>query len=1375
MQVRKCITIKRKKPIEFSNQTHRKDIVTNIINNKHLTGKQLFHLLITENNETVCDKRRQGWIFESICQIMIIMKCVNGLHYTEICEGQLQNIKPINNVHRLLDINVQGGGNNVADFVLKQDDVVTPISIKYKEEFGETDVTKIVSTMNKLHGNYKVGLFVKNKNLYKNHRYTNQENIDKQNLDIVIENKLLFDETDIINALCMFCERFKNNKQKIDDFIELINKDYLLSRRKVLIKKLHQKMNLMKFIADFEINSKKMWLIAHKPRSGKSITLLLICKYLLSIGINKILIMTSVPATIDSFTDDLETYVDFQNIIYTTQDKINTLEKNYKGIVFCSVQYLKSDGKINKKELLQTIDFDAVITDESHLGSSTDKTKTEIIDLKDIDEIRKCAKISIFASGTSSKTKRYYGINSSFVYEWETEDECFMKQLLKETTINREEINNSMIKRHGPIFSDCLNDGTLNKDYSKCPIQIFMKQTIPDSLIVLINNYNSSNNTKFGYSCSSLFALSKSKNEKTGLYEYEEKFALCNTNDGTELMMGFFENIISNNRMKKTIMKQIEITQKELGSRSSTREKPLLFIIYLPTHTGNNNISLLQKTIIKFLKDNKLWTDYYIGYSNAFEDEGSVKENYNEYIKTIMKKTKEQNKRGAILLLGKKGGTGITYEFGDSTLSLDDGNNLDQKKQEWSRVNTPHDGKTIGINVDMNIQRSYSYVIDRIQTYRKITKTTKTNSEILYYLFEQKIFLFDPQNFNNGKITIKEIMSYYENEVEIMMKTIDDTPYLEKIECNDEMRDLIKSDFRKIENLQKINSDLEGEQQDCPKGEIVKIQIDGPSSDIICVETKENVEQIEKVEQLINQTYELCKSFFFPLLALVARTYDIFDFKEILIKEKILIMSLLKDKKIDIEKDNYNTIVDIMNKIIDNNTEIIDNIRQIYEMASHHKLRELIEKHFIPTAEEKKTNAEVPTPVCLVNDMLDIIPAEFWTSPRTVFEPCCGKGNFVLGIFDKFYEGLCESIPDEIERCFVIMKKCIYFADLTPLNVFITTELLKCHVQSYCGQEDLNYDFNSYVGDTLQLNIQEIFRLDGFDAVIGNPPYQPPSKDKKGGSSIWNEFVTLSLTKILKLEGYLLFVHPALWRKPENKLKELMFSKQIHYLSINDDIEGRKLFGSTTRFDYYLLENTPTYKKSKIIFEDKRTYDIMINNKLPFIPNFGWSIFEKMFSKLNDDNDGIDVIGDSYCHTSRTYVSKTIKEGHDFKLLNSISKSKGKTFCYSSKAHKVQDLKKVVFSNGRYIVPFYDNGNLGITQGGLYILVKDEIEGDNIVSYLDTNLIMHLIKATKWSNFETCKQIFKYIHLPLNIINFTNENINNYFNLSGEEILDIAK
>jgi len=1359
----------------FINQVFRKDILANMLANTKLTGKELFDVVMKENKE-LYDERRQGWIFETICQILIILKCIENINYIEIYDGQLQNLKQIKNINSLLKVKVDGGGNNIVDMAIKQGTSLVLFTIKYKNKYSETDVSKIDNTITKqnITDDYKIGLFVKDKEVVIKHKYKNKLNIDKQIHDKIIENGLLFDEKDIIKALDVFCQRF-TNVLSIDEFIDFINAEYLLSPRQQLTKKLHQKMTEIKFVKSFLTNKHKMWCIAHKPRSGKSITMLLICKYLLEHGYKKILIMTSVPATINSFMNDLEKYIDFKNINYKLQEEFDTIDETFNGIVFCSVQYLKIDGKSKKKDLLKKMSFDAIITDEAHQGSSTDKTKTEILDVdSDVEEIRKNIKLNIFASGTADKTKKYYGIHSSCIYEWEIEDEAFMKELIKPAVKNREDIIDYMVSRHGNTFMECLENETLNKDYSKHPTQVLMKHYIPDLLITEINEYNAKYGTNFGYNCGSLFALKQIINEK-GEVEYTEEFELCKTTDGIDILKGFFDYIISTNRMRKTIMKQIENTQTSRGSRKSTIENPLLFIMYLPTHTRNNTISLLQKTFKQFLETHNLWCDYNIEYSNSTEDTGNVKEEYNEYIQTIMNKTKTENKKGCILLLGNKGSVGITYKDCDATISLDDGHNLDNQKQRFSRALTEADGKTIGINVDMNIQRTYLYLIDIIQKHRRNTKTTKTNAEILYYLFEHNIFLFDPQQINNGKMTTIEIMSYYQKEAENIMKEIDDTPFLENLICDDDMRDFIKIDFQKRE-LKKINKDLEGDQQDCPKGDKTKVQIDVPYD----VDTKENEnklneEETAKIELLINQTYEMCKSFLFPLLALISRSYKLFDFKEIFTSEKTgrLIISLLKDKKIELNKDNYIIIVNIMNNIIDNNAEIVNNIREIYSIAPANKLRELIEKHFIPTNDEKKQNAEVPTPVKLVDEMLNIIPEEFWKTHQKVFEPCCGKGNFVLGIFDRFYKGLEEMYPDEIERCRVIMTECIYYADLTALNVFITTEIMKCHVQSYCGLDELDFEFNNYTGNTLEIDVYSIWKINNFDAVIGNPPYQPPSNDKKGGTSIWNEFVSLSLSKLLKERGYLVFVHPALWRKPDNKLRDEMFSKQIHYLSIHNKVEGNKLFGATTRFDYYLLENTPTYKNTRVMFEDKKEYDILITKELPFIPNFGWSIFDKVFKKLN--NNGIMTNGDSDCHTSRSYVSKIKTNEYKYDLLNSISKTKGKTFCYSSRPHKVQNNKKVLFSNGETIVPFYDDGELGVTQGGLYTIVNTENEGKKLVEYLNSNLIVYLIKATKWSNFETCKQLFWYIPLPTDIHNVNNPNVNTYFDLTQEEIITIRK
>ena len=64
---------------------------------------------------------------------------------------------------------------------------------------------------------------------------------------------------------------------------------------------------------------------------------------------------------------------------------------------------------------------------------------------------------------------------------------------------------------------------------------------------------------------------------------------------------------------------------------------------------------------------------------------------------------------------------------------------------------------------------------------------------------------------------------------------------------------------------------------------------------------------------------------------------------------------------------------------------------------------------------------------------------------------CVGKGAYVLGVFDKFWKGLEEYIPDRKERCRVIIEECLYFADINPFNIQLTTMFLKLHSEKYCG------------------------------------------------------------------------------------------------------------------------------------------------------------------------------------------------------------------------------------------------------------------------------------------------------------------------------------
>ena len=55
-----------------------------------------------------------------------------------------------------------------------------------------------------------------------------------------------------------------------------------------------------------------------------------------------------------------------------------------------------------------------------------------------------------------------------------------------------------------------------------------------------------------------------------------------------------------------------------------------------------------------------------------------------------------------------------------------------------------------------------------------------------------------------------------------------------------------------------------------------------------------------------------------------------------------------------------------------------------------------------------------------------------------------------------------------------------------------------------------DFHFNSYTGNTLELDIIKVFKINNFDAVIGNPPYNDASGNKGKGHTLWTKFIEIS-------------------------------------------------------------------------------------------------------------------------------------------------------------------------------------------------------------------------------------------------------------------------
>ena len=110
--------------------------------------------------------------------------------------------------------------------------------------------------------------------------------------------------------------------------------------------------------------------------------------------------------------------------------------------------------------------------------------------------------------------------------------------------------------------------------------------------------------------------------------------------------------------------------------------------------------------------------------------------------------------------------------------------------------------------------------------------------------------------------------------------------------------------------------------------------------------------------------------------------------------------------------------------------QIIRTVKELFlkNINNSTELSILIDKYLVPPNLEKKTNAEVSTPHSLRKDMLDKMPLKFWKRLRKVFEPCSGKGGFLIDIISRFTPGLKDKIENE---------ECLYWIDIGPTNIFI--------------------------------------------------------------------------------------------------------------------------------------------------------------------------------------------------------------------------------------------------------------------------------------------------------------------------------------------------
>jgi hypothetical protein len=223
-----------------------------------------------------------------------------------------------------------------------------------------------------------------------------------------------------------------------------------------------------------------------------------------------------------------------------------------------------------------------------------------------------------------------------------------------------------------------------------------------------------------------------------------------------------------------------------------------------------------------------------------------------------------------------------------------------------------------------------------------------------------------------------------------------------------------------------------------------------------------------------------------------------------------------------------------------------------------------------------------------------------------------------------------------------------------------------------------------------------------FDVIVGNPPYQDPTKTQGKNSSLWTKFI-LKSNELIKENGFISLVTPLSWIAPtetqKNDLKDVFYKNNLIYVNT----ECEKYFNVGSTFSYFIIQKSDNYVGTTV------NEDFIGNIKLKILPNVlnsnTISITKKIFcndmpklkfssglrnDKLNDDGEYMVWYGDK--------LKRSNVLGGNYNKL------------------------KVIVNKPGYLKPKFDSGVYNTSANNYWVEVSNETEANNIISFFNTQI-----------------------------------------------------